>query len=287
MIAWATLLESPAAPDSYGDPYGEAGQAAWDACLEAAGAEAGREVLQAARGNAFGAFVEQALDPVYAAWHALGELNAGSPGGDLARPWQSILRAFWLPFVQMSVGGLALYWATLEAIVCLPLPALFLGPTAPDPADAPSVVWRSGERAGSRPQIRARPRLTTPSRNDSRGHHSRINGSNPGDGRGICGSFGRPIGKRRISAAPLRPPARRRFRSRTSPNISTRVERAITALASVSFHIPRGAFVSIVGPSGCGKSTILDLVVGTEKPSEGSIYCDGEPVSGLRSAPAT
>ena len=56
----------------------------------------------------------------------------------------------------------------------------------------------------------------------------------------------------------------------------------VTALASVSFHIPRGAFVSIVGPSGCGKSTILDLVVGTEKPSEGSIYCDGEPVSGLK-----
>ncbi|HTU52336.1 MAG TPA: ABC transporter ATP-binding protein [Acetobacteraceae bacterium] len=56
----------------------------------------------------------------------------------------------------------------------------------------------------------------------------------------------------------------------------------VTALASVSFHIPRGAFVSIVGPSGCGKSTILDLVVGTDKPSEGSIYCDGEPVSGLK-----
>ena len=159
MIAWATLLESPAAPDSYGDPYGEAGQAAWDALLEAAGAEAGREVLQAARGNAFGAFVEQALDPVYAAWHALGELNAGSPGGDLARPWQSILRAFWLPFVQMSVGGLALYWATLEAIVCLPLPALFLGPTAPDP---PTLLRSSGaaaNAAGSRPQIRARPAI--------------------------------------------------------------------------------------------------------------------------------
>ena len=56
----------------------------------------------------------------------------------------------------------------------------------------------------------------------------------------------------------------------------------VTALASVSFHIARGSFVSIVGPSGCGKSTILDLVVGTDKPSEGSIYCDGEPVSGLK-----
>ncbi|HTU52335.1 MAG TPA: hypothetical protein VMF62_00060 [Acetobacteraceae bacterium] len=148
MIAWAGLLESSAAQDPHGDPYGEAGQAAWDTLLEAAGAEAGREVLEAARGNAFGAFVERALDPVYAAWQALGELNAGSPGGDLARPWQSILRSFWLPFVQMSVNGLALYWATQEAIVCLPLPALFLGAAAPGPADAPSVVWRNGESGG-------------------------------------------------------------------------------------------------------------------------------------------
>ncbi len=55
----------------------------------------------------------------------------------------------------------------------------------------------------------------------------------------------------------------------------------ITALASVSFHVARGSFVSIVGPSGCGKSTILDLVVGTETPSEGQVYCDGGKVAGL------
>ncbi len=56
----------------------------------------------------------------------------------------------------------------------------------------------------------------------------------------------------------------------------------ITALSDVSLHIARGAFVSIVGPSGCGKSTILDLIVGTEKPSAGTIHCDSERVEGLR-----
>jgi sulfonate transport system ATP-binding protein len=56
----------------------------------------------------------------------------------------------------------------------------------------------------------------------------------------------------------------------------------ITALSTVSFHIARGSFVAIIGPSGCGKSTILDLIVGTEKPSTGSVYCDGERVEGLR-----
>ena len=56
----------------------------------------------------------------------------------------------------------------------------------------------------------------------------------------------------------------------------------ITALSNVSLHVARGSFVSIVGPSGCGKSTILDLVVGSEKPSSGAVYCDAEPVQGLR-----
>ncbi|HVC59429.1 MAG TPA: ABC transporter ATP-binding protein [Acetobacteraceae bacterium] len=56
----------------------------------------------------------------------------------------------------------------------------------------------------------------------------------------------------------------------------------ITALSNVSLHVARGAFVAIVGPSGCGKSTILDLIVGTEKPSAGTIHCGTERVEHLR-----
>ncbi|HUA77592.1 MAG TPA: hypothetical protein VMA86_07960 [Acetobacteraceae bacterium] len=144
MIAWAEILENPEAID---DPYGEAGQAAWDALLERAGGEAGREVLTAARSCAFAAFVENALDPVYGAWCALGELNAGSPGGDLARPWSGILRSFWLPFLQMSTAGLALYWATPEAIICLPRPALFFRGGARESDEELAVVWPDGERS--------------------------------------------------------------------------------------------------------------------------------------------
>lgn len=136
MIAWAETLECPAGED----PYDEALQATWDRLLENAGVIAGDEVLAAARANAYGAFVEEALDPVYGAWCALGEVNAGGPGGDLARPWRGVLRSFWLPFLPMAVGGLALYWATPAVVVCLPRPALFLAG-----GDRTLVVWQDGE----------------------------------------------------------------------------------------------------------------------------------------------
>lgn len=53
----------------------------------------------------------------------------------------------------------------------------------------------------------------------------------------------------------------------------------IEALKDVSFNMAEGEFVSIIGPSGCGKSTLLSLVAGLEKPSRGTIFVDGDPVT--------
>jgi manganese/iron transport system ATP-binding protein len=43
------------------------------------------------------------------------------------------------------------------------------------------------------------------------------------------------------------------------------------ALEGVSFRAERGERIAVVGPNGAGKSTLLKLIVGTLKPSQGSI----------------
>jgi NitT/TauT family transport system ATP-binding protein len=48
-------------------------------------------------------------------------------------------------------------------------------------------------------------------------------------------------------------------------------------LEHINIEIASGSFLSIVGPSGAGKSTFLRLILGQEKPSQGSVLLDGEP----------
>lgn len=56
--------------------------------------------------------------------------------------------------------------------------------------------------------------------------------------------------------------------------------RGVQALESVSAHVPRGQFVSILGPSGCGKSTFLRCVAGLETISTGTLEVEGRAVQG-------
>ena len=50
---------------------------------------------------------------------------------------------------------------------------------------------------------------------------------------------------------------------------------AIEAIRDLSLTIAGGEFVAIIGPSGCGKTTLLNLLAGFERPSAGSIGCQG------------
>lgn len=52
-------------------------------------------------------------------------------------------------------------------------------------------------------------------------------------------------------------------------------------LQDCSLRVQEGEFVSIVGPSGCGKSSLLSVIAGTLAAEHGSVWLDGECVSGI------
>ena len=53
------------------------------------------------------------------------------------------------------------------------------------------------------------------------------------------------------------------------------------AIENISFSVKQGEFVSIVGPSGSGKTTILSIISGLLKATSGSIFLDGEKITGI------
>jgi spermidine/putrescine transport system ATP-binding protein len=50
------------------------------------------------------------------------------------------------------------------------------------------------------------------------------------------------------------------------------------AVDDLNLAVRRNEFFSLLGPSGCGKTTTLRMVAGFERPTEGAVYLDGEPV---------
>ena len=52
------------------------------------------------------------------------------------------------------------------------------------------------------------------------------------------------------------------------------------ALSHISFDVSQGEFLAIVGPSGCGKSTLLSIIAGLLNPEEGSLYYNGNCITG-------
>ena len=54
---------------------------------------------------------------------------------------------------------------------------------------------------------------------------------------------------------------------------------ARTVLNIPRLDIARGETLGIIGPSGAGKSTLLRLLQGLERPTEGAVRVDGDPIT--------
>lgn len=55
-------------------------------------------------------------------------------------------------------------------------------------------------------------------------------------------------------------------------------ENAVLALQSVNLEIPKGKLTAIVGRSGSGKTTLLTLLGALDRPTDGSIFLEGEDI---------
>lgn len=54
--------------------------------------------------------------------------------------------------------------------------------------------------------------------------------------------------------------------------------RLFTVLNDIDLRVKPGEFITLVGPSGCGKSTLLRLILGSQKPTQGSVLLNGDPI---------
>ncbi len=54
--------------------------------------------------------------------------------------------------------------------------------------------------------------------------------------------------------------------------------RKVVAVNHIQLEVKKGEMLTLLGPSGCGKTTTLRCIAGLEKPEEGDIVIDGQPM---------
>ncbi|HET7369640.1 MAG TPA: ABC transporter ATP-binding protein [Gammaproteobacteria bacterium] len=55
----------------------------------------------------------------------------------------------------------------------------------------------------------------------------------------------------------------------------------VQVLQKLDLDVPRGDFLALMGPSGSGKTTLMNLLGGLDKPTQGEVIIDGQPIHQL------
>lgn len=55
----------------------------------------------------------------------------------------------------------------------------------------------------------------------------------------------------------------------------------IVAVSNVSFDVAKSELLALIGPNGAGKTTCFNMLMGQLKPSSGTVYLNGENITGL------
>ncbi|MGO8947658.1 MAG: ABC transporter ATP-binding protein [Ktedonobacterales bacterium] len=61
----------------------------------------------------------------------------------------------------------------------------------------------------------------------------------------------------------------------------TKVFGGLTAVDGVTIQVNKGEIFSIIGPNGAGKTTVFNLITGIYKPDRGTMFFNGQSISGL------
>jgi len=59
-------------------------------------------------------------------------------------------------------------------------------------------------------------------------------------------------------------------------------ESAVEALRDLTLEVARGEYLAVMGPSGSGKSTLMHVLAGLDRPTEGTVYIEGQDVTKMK-----